>query len=268
MACKTDLGGQTRDELGNSFSGVACKMCAVGRSPSSWCRTMIPIPSCSTASNASSSVRSSPRWTGSSDFGAVMRSTIQFSALPLSQLRLGRSSMTLRPRVTRRLFRLSMVCTVAVVNRSGESLVFHQDSRDVFEFGAKRGGRAFEQRDGRGGRVILVMRAVRCDGFEAVAAGVPESGYADPGADVGQVAATERPPGRPRPARVVRRRHRGPAWPRQGHRQCQTACRRNRGTPPAAARLSHHRGGHSTPARPAATTCADRPFERQCRPDR
>ena len=128
-----------------------------------------------------------------------MRSRIQASVVPLSQSRSGRSSTSMRPLVTRRPARVSELmcggddladafrCHLAVVHRDGKTLVLDAHSRNLGQGSAQFGGGALEDRYENRGRVVAVMRAVRPRQLEAVAARVPEAGYADPAADIREV---------------------------------------------------------------------------------
>ncbi len=82
-------------------------------------------------------------------------------------------------------------CDLAVVNRDGEAFVLHPHSGNLRQALAQLGGRALEDRHKGGGGLILVIGAVRSRQLKPVAAGVPEPGYAYPGADIGKVATAQ-----------------------------------------------------------------------------
>ena len=62
---------------------------------------------------------------------------------------------------------------VSVVHSDGKALVLHQCSRDIAEVLRQSSGGMRQGGDHRGGRGILVVAAIRCDQFEAVATGEP-----------------------------------------------------------------------------------------------
>ena len=80
-------------------------------------------------------------------------------------------------------------CGVAVVHRDGVALVFHRYPADTGEHLGELSCRISQYRDRLRGSLVAVMCPVRTDHLKAVAAGVPQAGYADPVADVGEVAA-------------------------------------------------------------------------------
>ena len=80
---------------------------------------------------------------------------------------------------------------LAVVHRDGKALVLDANSRNPRQAPGQFGGSAFEDGYERGGRFVLMMGAVRSGHLEPVAACVPEVGYADPVADIGEVATAQ-----------------------------------------------------------------------------
>ena len=82
-------------------------------------------------------------------------------------------------------------CGVAVVHRDGVALVFHRYPADTGEPLGELGCRIRQYRDRLRCSLVAVVHPVRTDHLKAVAAGVPQAGYADPIADVGEVAAGE-----------------------------------------------------------------------------
>ena len=82
-------------------------------------------------------------------------------------------------------------CDLAVVNRDGEALMFYPYSGNLRQALAQLGRRTFEDTDGGGSRFVLVIGAVRFGQLKAMAARVPDTRYRYPGADVGEVAATQ-----------------------------------------------------------------------------
>ena len=120
-------------------------------------------------------------------------------------------------------------CDLAVVDRDGEALVLHPYSRNRRQVVAQFGGGALEDGHGRGGLVVLVVGTVGSGQLEPVAAGVPDAGYADPVADVGEVA-TAQDGHRMHATDELQapRRRRRRAWPRRDRRRSARAFRRSR----------------------------------------
>ena len=82
-------------------------------------------------------------------------------------------------------------CHLAIVHRDGEALVLDANPCDLGQAPAQLAGGLLEDRYEHRGRVVAVVGAVRCRQLEAVAARVPDAGRADPGTDVGEVAAAQ-----------------------------------------------------------------------------
>ena len=85
----------------------------------------------------------------------------------------------------------AVVVDVAIVHRHGEPLVLDQHAVDTVQSLVQRSDGALQKIDGLEPGLVLVVGAVRGHQFEAVAAGVPQSGHSDALPDVGQAAAAD-----------------------------------------------------------------------------
>ena len=102
---------------------------------------------------------------------------------------------------------------VAIVHRHGEPLVLDQYAVDTIQPLVQRSDGALQKIDGLEPGLVLVVGAVRGHQFEAVAAGVPQSGHPDALPDVGQAAAADHGDG-------TVRGQRGQCVARAGQQRC------------------------------------------------